>query len=424
MPSLLAMRPAAPHTSNMQIQSFQAATLTECLLLARRTFGPDAEIIGQRKYKKGAWFGIWGGKDWMEVTCRLTEEDTHSSKPNPYASKGARQGTGELLAPQSTQMQTMEARLAELTASVQGLVDTARKKPFQAAPVVAPVETIEEKKSSRGGRGRAAITAPSEPYAVLMHQLLDAEIAPPLARQWLAELPQGLTDADARTEMRTRLAQRLKIDARPPTLPGGQMRLLAFIGTTGVGKTTTIAKLAARHALVERRKVGIVTLDTYRVAAAQQLQTYGEVMNVPVRVAHNKAELVRHLTDYAMEGMELVLLDTTGRSPNDMIPLGETAHLFDGMGAVEKFLTLPATLSARDMDHIVARFRHALAPDALILTKLDEATDNACFGKLLTVQAKHGLPLAYVTTGQKVPDDIAVPDAHAIAARIISTALL
>jgi flagellar biosynthesis protein FlhF len=107
-----------------------------------------------------------------------------------------------------------------------------------------------------------------------------------------------------------------------------------------------------------------------------------------------------------------------------MMPLSEVCDLFESLGSVQKYLALPATLAARDMENIVTRFQGILSPDALVLTKLDEATDNACFGKLLTVQAKSGLPLAYVTTGQKVPDDITFPDAHAIAARILTTALL
>ena len=147
-------------------------------------------------------------------------------------------------------------------------------------------------------------------------------------------------------------------------------------------------------------------------------------MRVPVKVAHDKLALIGHLNDYAAEGMEIVLLDTAGRSPNEMIPLGETAHLFDGVGAVQKYLTVPAVLGQRDMENIVTKFQHVFTPDAVILTKLDEASDHTCFGRLLTMQAKYGLPLAYVTTGQKVPDDIVLPDAHAIASRILAAPLL
>jgi flagellar biosynthesis protein FlhF len=415
MPTLLTPRPNPLLLRGARIQSFQAPTLTECLLLARRGLGPDAEILTQRKFKKGAWFGRWGGIEWMEVTCRLA--------PDMAAASATTTGSS-LASSASTQFQTLETRLADLTASVQGLVESSKKPAFQPAPVTGAVEPKPAARRESGRRAAAVVPPPSEEvYPDLLRQLLDAEIAAPLARQWVADLPPDLSPPDARSEMRTLLAQRLQIDARPPVSPRDKMQLLAFMGTTGVGKTTTIAKIAARYALVERRRVGIITLDTYRIAAAQQLQAYGEALHVPVRVAADKSDLLEHLAEFAADGMEVVLLDTTGRSPNEMIPLGETAYVFEGVGSVQKYLILPATLSARDMDNIVTRFRHALSPDALILTKLDEATDSACFGKLLTVQAKHGLPLAYVTTGQKVPDDIAVPDAHAIAARIVSSAL-
>ena len=262
-----------------------------------------------------------------------------------------------------------------------------------------------------------------EGYPGLMQQLLDTDFAAPLARQLIAEIPAGLASMDAATFLRTVLSQRLRIapgfDAQPSY---GKMRLLAFIGTTGVGKSTTIAKLTARLALLERRRVGIVTLDTHRIGAAEQLQMYGEIFRVPVRVAHDKLELVREVSKFNDEGKEIVLLDTAGRSPNEMIPLGETQFLFEGMGAIQKYLAMPATLGARDMENVVTRFQNIFAPDAVILTKLDEVSDNTCFGRLMTVQAKFGLPLAYITTGQRVPDDIVIPDPHTIAARILTAA--
>jgi flagellar biosynthesis protein FlhF len=324
----------------------------------------------------------------------------------------------------------LENQIAGLAASVQTLVESSGKKKSASLDVRNNSVEIENslmeqpgtgRKWSRGRQTEQAVS--SEAYPGLYKQLTDAEVAAPLARQLLADIPPGLTPSSAASELRTIISQRLLISNRVEIQPGNKMRVLAFVGTTGVGKTTTIAKLAAQYGLVERRRVGVVTLDTQRIAAAQQLQTYGDILRVPVKIAHDKAEMVMHLSDYAREGMDLVLLDTAGRSPNDMLPLGETAHLFEGMGVVQKFLAVPATLAARDMENVVARFQNTLSPDAMILTKLDEATDNACFGKLLTVQAKFGIPLAYVTTGQKVPDDIAFPDSHAISARILSTAI-
>ncbi|MBV9848625.1 MAG: flagellar biosynthesis protein FlhF [Armatimonadetes bacterium] len=394
-------------TRVLNIRTYRAATMTECLLLAKRELGPNAVILSQRKTRERGVLGLWGGKEVVEVTCGVSEDD---APPAPRAPE-----------PAASQIQTLEERIAELSASVQGLVDSAQKKAFRPAPVLAAGGEKAEKREGGGRNGKA----PREPYPTLLQQLLDAEIAAPLARQLIADLPSDLPTPDARTELRTLLSQRLRLAAPPDALLGvGKPRLLAFVGTTGVGKTTTLAKLAARHALTEGKSVGIVTLDTHRVAAAQQLQTLGQVLGVPVRVAHDGAEFRRHVAAYAAEGRDWVLVDTAGRSPNDMLPLGETAALFQGLGPLQKLLAMPATLSVRDMENVVARFQHLLQPDALILTKLDEATDNSCFGKLLTVQAKHGLPLAYVTTGQRVPDDIAIPDAHAIAARIVSTAVL
>jgi flagellar biosynthesis protein FlhF len=415
----------------MRVKAYTAATIGECLLRARKELGPDAVILSKRNVRRGGLFGIWGARNMVEVSFAVNMQapDWGGAREGASSRSGAWPTTAE--EPPTTYVQKLEAQIAGLTASVQSLVDTNKKKPATVTEsrYGEGVETIESALESaafekRNGRGRSSESSGDNGYPSLMRQLMDAEVAAPLARQMLSELPSGLSTTTASMDLRTLISQRLLIANRIEVTPGSKMKLLAFVGTTGVGKTTTIAKLAAQYALVERRRVGVVTLDTQRIAAAQQLQTYGDILRVPVKIAHDKAELIEHLSEYIREGMEMVLLDTAGRSPNDMLPLGETAHLFEGMGAVMKFLAVPATLASRDMENIVARFQNTLAPDAMILTKLDEATDNACFGKLLTIQAKFGIPLAYVTTGQKVPDDIAFPDSHAIAARILSTAVL
>ncbi|WP_165863926.1 flagellar biosynthesis protein FlhF [Capsulimonas corticalis] len=391
----------------MRVKSITGATIAQCLLQAKMELGSDAVILSKRSVRKGGFFGL-GGKNMIEVTFGVSDDGARDDQ----ASAGY--------------IQKLESQIATLSTSVQALVDSSGKRKAGDYPPVGAIEPdgMIGDLISRRGRGKAAEPGQQDAYAALARQLLDADIAPPLVRQMIAELPMGLSTGAATSEMRTQISQKLLIANRVEIQPGGKLRVLAFVGTTGVGKTTTIAKLAAQYSLVERRRVGVITMDTQRIAAAQQLQTYGDILRVPVRIAHDKAEMVAQLSDYARDGMELVLLDTAGRSPNDILPLGETAQLFDGVGVVQKFLAVPATLSPRDMDNVVGRFYNTFAPDALILTKLDEATDSACFGKLLTVQAKYAIPLAYITTGQKVPDDIAFPDSHAIAARILSTAIL
>ena len=418
---------------SMRTRTFAAKTVGECLQLAKQELGVEAMIISKRTFRKGAWFGKWGGREMVEVTFGTYRPSPSSNgsasitfshgAPAPEAPKPtAAPDAGPPLAAPAERARKPEASLdafvaAPIDARPAG-IDAPAPKP-EAAP--AP-------KSPRRSRAKVVEPLPANaatgPYPALMRQLLDNEVAEPLARQLIAQVPEGLSGSDAVSALRTAISQRLLIANRIRTEPGAAMRLLAFMGTTGVGKTTTIAKIAAQYALMERRRVGIVTLDTYRIAAAQQLETYGKILKVPVLIARDRIELHEHIQTFKVQGMEMVLMDTAGRSPNDMLPLGETLDLFDGLGPVQKFLAVPATLSARDMENIVARFQSILAPDALVLTKLDEATDNSCFGKVLSVQARHGLPLAYVTTGQRVPDDITFPDAHTIAARLLTTALL
>ena len=429
---------------NLRTKTYTGKTVTDCLLQAKQEMGADAIIVSRKTYKKGALFGRWGGRELVEMTFGTYLPPTHPmvnpnlrySAPEP-ASDGA-----------SSRIQELEAQLASLQENVQSLSEKPRvKRPepafvpaaLQADPALSGQESLARlvaqtapppaPAAPRRARRKETVPEPTPAteagYPALMQQLLDADIAAPLAKQLLSEVPAGLGAADAATFLRTILSQRLRIANGIDALPAnGKMRLLAFVGTTGVGKTTTIAKLTARFALLERRKVGVVTLDTQRIGAAEQLQKYGDILRVPVKVAHDKLELIQRLNDFAAEGKEIVLLDTAGRSPNEMIPLGETAHLFEGVGAVQKYLTVPAVLGQRDMDNIVTKFQNIFTPDAVILTKLDEASGHTCFGRLLTLQAKFGLPLAYVTTGQKVPDDIVLPDAHAIASRILSTPLM
>lgn len=430
---------------NLRTKTYTGKTVTDCLLQAKQELGADAIIVSRKTYKKGALFGRWGGKEVVEMTFGTYLPPSHPISnpaiPAPSLRFGSLEAGGDTGA---SRIQELEAQLASLKENVQSLSEKPKARgaaaPFvpaalQADPGLSGQESVARlvaqpvpPPAPRRSRRKEAAPEPPAPeagYPALTQQLLDADIAAPLVKQLISEVPAGLGVGDAATYLRTLLSQRLRLAHGVDALPAsGKMRLLAFIGTTGVGKTTTIAKLTARYALLERRSVGVITLDTHRIGAAEQLQKYGEILRVPVKIAHDKLELMGQISDFGKEGKEIVLLDTAGRSPNEMIPLGETANLFEGVGTVQKYLTLPAVLGQREMDNVVTKFQSIFTPDAVILTKLDEASDHTCFGRLLTLQAKYGLPLAFVTTGQKVPDDIVLPDAHAIASRILSAPLL
>jgi flagellar biosynthesis protein FlhF len=183
-----------------------------------------------------------------------------------------------------------------------------------------------------------------------------------------------------------------------PTRPPA--RVTALVGPTGVGKTTTLAKLAARYSLMERKKVGLVTIDTYRIGAVQQLKIYGEILGVPVEEVYTPQELQQKIEGFADK--DVVLIDTVGRSPHNDLRLAELRSYLERAGDMDRYLVLSCTTKTRDLEDVVASFGQ-LKPTGLIFTKLDE---TRCRGGILNVVVKTGLPVMYVTTGQNVPDDI------------------
>jgi len=178
--------------------------------------------------------------------------------------------------------------------------------------------------------------------------------------------------------------------------------VVALVGPTGVGKTTTIAKIAARAALVDTRRVALITLDSYRVGGVDQIRTFAELIGVPLAVARHPAELADHVDSFAE--YDLILVDTAGRSPRDVATIEELASHIEGLD-IEVHLVIPASSSTAQIDELMQRYR-ALAPVRLLFTKLDECGHVP---ELALAPARTRLPITWVTTGQAVPEDIEQP---------------
>lgn len=177
-------------------------------------------------------------------------------------------------------------------------------------------------------------------------------------------------------------------------------RALALIGPTGVGKTTTLAKLAARSALKDKQKVALVTLDTYRIAAVEQLKVYAKIIGVPVEVVQTPDEMSRALKKH--RSVDRIYIDTIGQSQKDMEQMRELKKFFTGRDDLEVNLVLSATTKNRDLLNIIENFGQ-IAFDSIIFSKLDE---SSAFGTIYNGLLWTRRPLAYLTNGQNVPEDI------------------
>lgn len=187
--------------------------------------------------------------------------------------------------------------------------------------------------------------------------------------------------------------------ADPKLVDPGRPRVMALVGPTGVGKTTTLAKLAAYAHLQAGSEVVLITLDTYRIAAVEQLKTYAKIMEIPVQVALNSSEL-RQAVQFHQD-KALILIDTAGHSQRDEIGMDNLMQFFGNQEDIEVHLVLSATTKGADLNDIVTRFA-PLQPDYLLFTKLDETSQ---YGSLFTQMIKAGKPVSFVTTGQNVPED-------------------
>ncbi|RME36407.1 MAG: flagellar biosynthesis protein FlhF, partial [Planctomycetota bacterium] len=250
-------------------------------------------------------------------------------------------------------------------------------------------------------------------------RLVRNEVAEELAHRLVDEVRRELSASQLQDAEAVRAALAKKIEGMLPVAGGirprhrGRPTIIALIGPTGVGKTTTIAKLAANMCLREGRKVGLITIDTYRIAAVEQLRTYADLIDVPLHVVMSPPEMKDAVAKLA--DREVILVDTAGRSQRDGAKIRELRSFFDMVRPDEIHLVLSGTSGEAVLDQTIREFRE-VGVDRVLFTKLDEAIG---FGVMLACLQKAQAELSYVTTGQDVPEDIHVGEPRALVKLIL-----
>jgi flagellar biosynthesis protein FlhF len=371
----------------MQTKTYVAPTKLEALLKIREEHGADAVILSERTVQKGR---LFGKKPMVEIVVGIkTADDEPTVEPCP-APKVEPKGIDEY-DPTQTRLRKLEREMQEIRALVQTMH-------AYIANGAAPAPTAE-------GETEPPVIAATLDEHPLLRPLMAAGVEQEVVQELLRRVPR-LPHNAAVDALRRTLSARIPIGGALPR-ESRHRQVAVLVGPTGVGKTTTIAKLAAIHALDYGRKVALLSLDTYRIGAIQQLRTYAELMNLPLLTATNTDEVADALEQFA--GYDLVLIDTIGRGQRDEEHLQEMRQaLLPVKGVV--YLTLSATADSATLLDAAQRF-NLFEPDAIILTKLDEAVR---VGNCINLALRRALPFAYFTTGQRVPEDITLADAHAL----------
>ncbi|MFP4661026.1 MAG: flagellar biosynthesis protein FlhF [Halanaerobiales bacterium] len=334
----------------MKVKKYVGATMQDTIFKVKADLGPDAIILNTRTFKKG-FLGIFG-KTQVEVLAALEEEKKEDTKT-------------------LEEISNLKNMINQLNRQWQA-DSFARDLPNQLGIV----------------------------YQHLNIQGVKSEFR----KEFISKLNRSHYDQEQLFQIAEKNMEEFFADPVPintEELP----RVVAFIGPTGVGKTTTIAKLAARYTLDESKKVGLITADTYRIAAVQQLKTYSDIINIPLHVIYNKEELKQALEEKFAD-FDMIFIDTAGSSWNDKIQLGRLKKLITRDLVDEVHLIISMNTKSSDINGIIDRFS-ILKPDKIVLSKLDE---TMTYGDIVNIKYKYDFPYSYITFGQDVPDDIQVAD--------------
>ncbi len=356
----------------MQIKKFRAIDMPGALKLVKDELGPDAVILSTRKIKgEGRGYGLFG-RPIIELTAASDDryaEGIRKDKVSPDIALNFSTALNPVL---------------EEIAGLKEIMALFMKQPdrFGIGGFHKNISAIYQEMIANGVKDGIALKLIEEANKGIPEEKLERE---GYVRSFITDVMMKLI----------KVGEDIRFEK-------GKQKIAALIGPTGVGKTTTIAKLAAEYVLLRKRKVALITIDTYRIAAVEQLKIYADIIGIPVYVVLSAAELRK--TIESSRDKDLILIDTPGRGQRDKSRVSELMNLLGGEIPIEKHLVLSATTKDEGLAEIIERFA-PISVDSLLFTKIDEGVS---FGTILNQSIHSRKPISYLTTGQRVPEDIEV----------------
>lgn len=389
----------------MKVKRYIVKDMSEAMIKIKSELGIDAVILNTRKIKTGGFFRFFK-KPLIEVVAAVDEPNVNTPFEIPrreVINEKIKNPAVERV--QSNIELTKEAVKESMNEAIKENVPNVELQELKqmVSNLIKKVENIEHQTPQ-------VAQTPEEKYIAFLNAL---DIQDSISKKIL-EIVQRQINIDEKNH--ETILNAMKVIAREylgdiktiDTDILNKPNIYMFLGPTGVGKTTTLAKIAARLSLVENKKIGLITADTYRIAAVEQLKTYSEILGIPLEVIYEASELQDAIEKF--KDKDYILIDTAGRSHKSKELKSDYDDLVRYLKDVKIYLVMSMTTSFKDLKSIIDSYGF-LKEYRLLFTKLDEATS---YGNILNLKVLTGKPLSYFTIGQSVPDDIEVADKERI----------
>ncbi len=406
----------------MNLKRYRVNNIQEALQQIKKDLGPDAIIVSTRQVKESKnSFGLFG-KTMLEVTAARDETAQKKNNPPPVLNKAPEPSPYGTPEPLEKKMPT-PSLAQNYREETQRMLLPIREEIQELKDMIVSMQqpTVESRTTVQLQQDMSEIRHMVQTLAAQSNQLRDEELSENLVVLFQQMVFNGLEEKFAR-----RLIQEAKKSIPPDELnnfpyvkifiarmlmkiikttngipkEGAKQKIFSLIGPTGVGKTTTAAKIASEQVLKYKHKVALLTVDTFRIGAIEQLRAYAKIMNVPLEVVANKTELNQTIDKYS--DYDVLLIDTGGRSQRDEAQMFELRELLESNHRVNNYLVLSSTTKDHEISEITRKFGE-MRLDGVIFTKLDESTTYGC---IFNHAIRFKKPIAFLTTGQKVPEDI------------------